>query len=105
MYLYWPTVSCRLHKLTDHYRKSPIPFFEENAKILEIEVENWKYRAKETIMKIWEEIDVPDVDIGDISITEDVIDTDVDPNLIRRSQSGCSFSGIDGLISQIFQYK
>ena len=90
--------------MTHAFEQSPMPFFEENAKVLETEVENWKFRAKEFILKIWEEIDVPDIDIGDICINED-IDTDVDPNLIRRCQSGCISAGIEGLIFKNYKKK
>lgn len=55
----------------------------------------WKQRAKDFISKIWEEIDEPEIDIGDIVITEEV-DSDVDPNLVKRSQSGSCLRGIQG---------
>jgi len=100
--MYWPTILCRLHKITDHFKNSQIPFFKQNGQILEFEVESWQQRAKNYIREIWEELDEPEIDIGDIIITENETDSDVDPNLIRKSQSGGSIGGIEGKIFKIF---
>jgi hypothetical protein len=102
LYLYWPTYSCRLHKLHEHFSKSQIPFFKENAQILEFEVDSWQQRAKDFILEIWAEIDEPEMDLGDIIIEDNDNDSDVDPNLIRKSQSGSSIGGIEGILFNFF---
>ncbi|CBY38402.1 unnamed protein product [Oikopleura dioica] len=93
--MYWLTELCRFHKITDHFKNSQFPFFKHNGQILEFEVESWQQRAKNYMREIWEELAEPEIDIGDIIITENDTESDVDPNLIRKSQSGGSIGKIE----------